>query len=123
MQEGLGDETGDSDAGYGWMPKNRGGGQCPPRAVVPKSSGSSSSSSSSSSSTFVQYGCQLHCSLVGVYNIKTFVRTFTVASVVYWLVCWPLDPKVAGSKPGQGDGFWITEVVPVPHCFVLSPRY
>jgi hypothetical protein len=20
-------------------------------------------------------------------------------------VCWPLDPKVAGSKPGQGDGF------------------
>jgi hypothetical protein len=21
------------------------------------------------------------------------------------LVCWPLDPKVAGSKPGQGDGF------------------
>jgi len=25
--------------------------------------------------------------------------------VVQWLVCWPLDPKVAGSKPGQGDGF------------------
>jgi hypothetical protein len=28
-----------------------------------------------------------------------------VALVVYWLVCWPLGPKVAGSKPGQGDGF------------------
>jgi hypothetical protein len=23
----------------------------------------------------------------------------------WWLVCWPLDPKVAGSKPGQGDWF------------------
>jgi transposase InsO family protein len=25
--------------------------------------------------------------------------------VVSWLVCWPLDPKVAGSKLDQGDGF------------------
>jgi hypothetical protein len=30
---------------------------------------------------------------------------YLFASVVYWLVCWPLDPNVTGSKPGQGDGF------------------
>jgi hypothetical protein len=28
-----------------------------------------------------------------------------VALVVQWLVCWPLEPTVAGQKPGQGDGF------------------
>jgi hypothetical protein len=28
-----------------------------------------------------------------------------VTLAVKWLVCWPLDPNVAGSKPGQGDGF------------------
>jgi hypothetical protein len=34
-----------------------------------------------------------------------FNNTVWVALVVEWLVCWPLDPKAAGTKPGQGDGF------------------
>jgi hypothetical protein len=28
------------------------------------------------------------------------------ASVVYWLVCWPLEPEFAGSIPAEAVGFF-----------------
>jgi hypothetical protein len=46
---------------------------------------------------------------------------YTVALVVQWLVCWPLDPKVAGSKPGQGDGFFKGDKNP-QHTFLSDGK-
>jgi hypothetical protein len=45
-----------------------------------------------------------NCKKNNTYSIYYVLIMITVAVVVVWLVCWPLDPKVACSKPGQGDG-------------------
>jgi hypothetical protein len=36
-----------------------------------------------------------------VSNKRLFVTTQLAASVVFWLACWPLVPKIAGSNPAE----------------------
>jgi hypothetical protein len=43
--------------------------------------------------------------IIKVHIAERFSKTYCVALVVHWLVCWPLNPKVSSLNPAKAMDF------------------
>jgi hypothetical protein len=55
--------------------------------------------------------CQMHIGNDGLFSSHSRVSFHGAASVVWWLACWPLVPKLAGSTPAEAVGFFSCEKI------------